>query len=65
MNGIFHHGTPSLRLRRCAASRPRTARRLADRIPGAELQLTPDDGRLTLYEHGVPGVQDWLSRARG
>jgi hypothetical protein len=62
MNGIFHHGTPSLGLRRCAASRPR---RLADRIPAAELQLTPDDGRLTLYEHGIPGVQDWLSRARG
>jgi pimeloyl-ACP methyl ester carboxylesterase len=40
------------------------ARWLAARIPGAELQLTPDDGHLTLYEQGIPGVQDWLLERR-
>lgn len=37
---------------------------LAEHIPGAELRLTPDDGHLTLYEHGIPGVQDWLREQR-
>ena len=44
---------------------PEHARRLAGHIPGAELLLTRDDGHLTLYEHGIPGVHDWLSRVQG
>ncbi|HEY8407684.1 MAG TPA: alpha/beta hydrolase [Gaiellaceae bacterium] len=44
---------------------PAHARWLAEQIPGAELQLTADDGHLTLYEHGIPGVHDWLRRPRG
>jgi pimeloyl-ACP methyl ester carboxylesterase len=44
---------------------PEHARRLAAAIPGAELQLTPDDGHLTLYERGIAGVHDWLVHTRG
>jgi pimeloyl-ACP methyl ester carboxylesterase len=43
---------------------PAHASWLADHIPGAELHLTPDDGHLTLYEHGIHGVQDWLREHR-
>lgn len=43
---------------------PAHARWLAEQIPGAELQLTGDDGHLTLYEHGISGVHDWLRRPR-
>jgi pimeloyl-ACP methyl ester carboxylesterase len=44
---------------------PAHARWLADHIPGAELQITAEDGHLTLYEHAIPGVNDWLRRPRG
>jgi pimeloyl-ACP methyl ester carboxylesterase len=40
------------------------ARWLADHIPSAELRITPEDGHLTLYEHGIPAVQEWLVQAR-
>jgi pimeloyl-ACP methyl ester carboxylesterase len=40
------------------------SRWLAARIPGAELHVTASDGHLTLYERGVPEVQDWLVQAR-
>jgi pimeloyl-ACP methyl ester carboxylesterase len=40
------------------------SRWLAARIPGAELHITATDGHLTLYERGVPEVQDWLVQAR-
>jgi pimeloyl-ACP methyl ester carboxylesterase len=40
------------------------ARWLAEHIPGAEAWIAPDEGHLTLYEHAVPGVQDWLLQAR-
>jgi pimeloyl-ACP methyl ester carboxylesterase len=41
---------------------PPHARWLARHIPGAEVEITADDGHLTLYESGVPGVHDWLLR---
>ena len=37
---------------------------LAERIPGAEAWITPDDGHLTLYERGIPGVHAWLLQDR-
>lgn len=40
------------------------SRWLAARIPGAELHVTANDGHLTLYERGIPWVQDWLLQAR-
>jgi pimeloyl-ACP methyl ester carboxylesterase len=43
---------------------PAHARWLAERIPAAEAWIAPRDGHLTLYEHAVPGVQDWLLQAR-
>lgn len=33
---------------------------LAAHIPGVEARLTPDDGHLTLIEHRVGGVHEWL-----
>ncbi len=33
---------------------------LAAHIPGVEARLTPDDGHLTLTEHRVGGVHEWL-----
>ena len=33
---------------------------LAGRIPGVEARLPADDGHLTLFEHRVPAVHDWL-----
>lgn len=40
------------------------ARWLAAHIPAAEARITPADGHLTLYEHGIRGVQDWLLEHR-
>jgi len=40
------------------------ARWLAARIPAAAAQITAEDRHLTLYEHGVRDVQDWLLQAR-
>jgi pimeloyl-ACP methyl ester carboxylesterase len=33
---------------------------LAANIPGAEARLTDEDGHLTLYEHHLGDVYDWL-----
>jgi pimeloyl-ACP methyl ester carboxylesterase len=33
---------------------------LAERIAAAHLHLTDEDGHLTLFEHRVPAVHDWL-----
>jgi len=33
---------------------------LAERIPGVDFRLTAEDGHLTLFEHRVPEVHDWL-----
>lgn len=33
---------------------------LADRIPGAEARITRDDGHLTLMEHRIRDVHEWL-----
>ena len=41
---------------------PAHARWLAEHIPGAEAQITPGDGHLTLYEDGIPGVHSWVLR---
>jgi pimeloyl-ACP methyl ester carboxylesterase len=38
------------------------ARWLAEHIPGAEAQITADDGHLTLYEHAIAGVHSWVLR---
>jgi pimeloyl-ACP methyl ester carboxylesterase len=40
---------------------PDHARWLASHIPDAEAWITPDDGHLTLYESGIPGVHAWLA----
>lgn len=40
------------------------SRWLAERIPGAEARITPDDGHLTLYEHSVPEIHAWLLEHR-
>jgi pimeloyl-ACP methyl ester carboxylesterase len=42
----------------------RHSRWLADRIPGSEAQITPGDGHLTIYEHGILDVQAWLLQDR-
>lgn len=38
------------------------SRWLAARIPGAELRLTPDDGHISVLNHG-PAAVDWISRS--
>jgi pimeloyl-ACP methyl ester carboxylesterase len=40
------------------------SRWLAERIPGAEARITPDDGHLTLYEHSIPEIHAWLVERR-
>ncbi len=37
---------------------------LAAAIPGAELEVTRDDGHLTLYERAIPSVHAWLLQDR-
>ena len=39
---------------------PSHGRWLADHIPGVEAHLSETDGHLTLFEHRVPEVHDWL-----
>lgn len=39
---------------------PSHGRWLAEHIPDVEAHITPDDGHLTLFEHRVPSVHDWL-----
>jgi pimeloyl-ACP methyl ester carboxylesterase len=34
---------------------------LGDQVPGAELQISADDGHISLIERGVPLAQDWLA----
>jgi pimeloyl-ACP methyl ester carboxylesterase len=42
------------------------ARWNARHVSGAEAQITEEDGHLTLYASGIPGVHQWLlSRSRG
>jgi pimeloyl-ACP methyl ester carboxylesterase len=35
---------------------------LADHVPNGEVRFEPDEGHLTLYEHAVPAVHEWLLR---
>jgi len=43
---------------------PSHGRWLADHIPGVEAHLSETDGHLTLFEHRVPEVHDWLLEHR-
>jgi hypothetical protein len=38
------------------------ARWLGDRVGGAELRFSDDEGHLTLYERGIPSAHEWLLR---
>jgi pimeloyl-ACP methyl ester carboxylesterase len=41
---------------------PAHFRWLADHVSNGEVRFEPDEGHLTLYEHAVPAVHEWLLR---